>query len=326
MTNNANNPLFSQGILSFLRFIGFILGGLFVGQFLGLGIALLLAPISIFELQGVLQDPANYPEMRVPLMVMQGITALFTFVIGPLGYIYVEGRYRMRDLSPARSLAPVPILLLAFGMIAFMMFNAIIISWNMNMELPGFLAGFEEWARSKEDQLGQLTNFLIQTETLGQFILVFVVVAVLPGIGEEILFRGVIQNIFQGWLRNPHVAIWLAAIIFSAIHMQFYGFLPRMVLGALFGYIYWYTKNLWYPIIAHFVNNGFTIIAVASYRGGLTELDIESVEAVPLPLVLGGAAIFIGIAYLFVRITKHTTQAKDGQLAESVLFHPSASS
>lgn len=325
MTNNANNPLFTSGFLSFFRFIGFVLGGLFVGQFAGLLLALLWSPLGLMEFVEALTNPLEHPELRLPLLIMQGFTAFFTFFLGPLLYLRVEGRYGMADLSPARPFLPAGALVIALGVISFMLVNSLLITWNMNLQFPEFMSGFEEWARAKEDELGVLTNFLLQTETSLELALLFIVVAVFPAIGEELLFRGVVQNVFQGWMRNHHVAIWLAAFLFSAIHLQFYGFLPRMVLGALFGYIYWYSGNLWYPIVAHFVNNGFTILAVASYREGLTELDIEAVETVPLPLVLLGAGLFVGFSYLFIRIIKPHRSPKYGKLAESVLFHNGAS-
>ncbi|TAF81977.1 MAG: CPBP family intramembrane metalloprotease, partial [Sphingobacteriales bacterium] len=85
-------------------------------------------------------------------------------------------------------------------------------------------------------------------------------IAILPAIGEELFFRGTIQNIFTALFKNPHVAVWLTAILFSAIHLQFYGFLPRMFLGALFGYLFIWGKSIWLPILGHFLNNGFAVI------------------------------------------------------------------
>jgi membrane protease YdiL (CAAX protease family) len=326
MTNIANNPLFSAGWVSFFRFLMFAVGGLFVGQFAGLLAMLPFSPVGMMELPEVLSNPMAYPEMRIPLLIMQGITALFAFLIGPLFFIWFEGGFRFSDLSPSPKSSMAGFALVAVGVIVFMFVNSVVIHWNMNLQLPEFMSGFEQWARAKEDQLGELTSFIIAADTNMELVLVFLVVAVLPGVGEEVLFRGVIQNVLQGWFRNRHLAIWIAAILFSAIHFQFYGFVPRVILGAMFGYLYVFTGNIWYPIFAHFVNNGFSVLAMALYREGLTEFDIESVETVPLPLVISAAFIFVGVVYFFMKVAGPKYNPVHGKLAGSVYFRSSASS
>jgi membrane protease YdiL (CAAX protease family) len=82
---------------------------------------------------------------------------------------------------------------------------------------------------------------------------------VIPAIGEEFFFRGGIQNIISD-KKNIHVAVWVSAFVFSAIHMQFYGFIPRMLLGGMYGYLLFWSGSLWLPVIAHFVNNGMAVL------------------------------------------------------------------
>src|SRR5690606_9164914 len=111
-----------------------------------------------------------------------------------------------------------------------------------------------------------------------QMVLAFVVVVVLPAIGEEIVFRGMIQNDFYRATRNAHLSIWITAILFSAIHLQFYGFFPRMFLGALFGYLYFWSGNLWMPVLAHFVNNGFTLISLYLYDKVVIPIVVDNTQ------------------------------------------------
>jgi membrane protease YdiL (CAAX protease family) len=123
------------------------------------------------------------------------------------------------------------------------------------------------------------------------------VIAVLPAVGEELVFRGIVQRRLYTLVRNPHVAIWTAALAFSAIHVQFFGFFPRLLLGALFGYLYYWSGNLWYPIFAHFVNNGFTLLMLYLHQQGSVEMDIESIETVSwsvalISLVSSGALLY----------------------------------
>jgi membrane protease YdiL (CAAX protease family) len=137
------------------------------------------------------------------------------------------------------------------------------------------------------------------------------VIAVLPGIGEELLFRGFLQNLLKRIFKNDHVAIWVAAVLFSAIHFQFYGFIPRMLLGALFGYIYVWSGNLLYPIIAHFVNNCVSLVALYVYQKGLTDIDVESTEALPTMYVIIFSALFV-VTLIYFKNYLAKTNANEG--------------
>ena len=130
----------------------------------------------------------------------------------------------------------------------------------MNIEFPEFMKGFGEWARGMEDRMIELTKLLSSYDSFGEMLIALVIIGIFPAVGEELVFRGLLQNKLQTATRNAHLAIWISAIIFGAFHMQFFGVVPRILLGALFGYIYLYSGNIWYPILAHFVNNGLAVI------------------------------------------------------------------
>lgn len=134
---------------------------------------------------------------------------------------------------------------------------------NKQMELPSFLAPVEEWMRSQEDEAERLTLLLLAGKGIITLIFNLIVIAVAAGITEEYLFRGALQRIIGAWTRNHHLVIWSAAFLFSAFHMQFFGFLPRMLLGAYFGYLLYWSKNIWIPVFAHFVNNAFAVISMS---------------------------------------------------------------
>ncbi len=134
------------------------------------------------------------------------------------------------------------------------------------MHLPDSLVGVEKWMRQQEDQLATLTQRFLYMPSAVDLAINLLMIALIPAIGEELLFRGCLQPIFGRLVKNAHVGIWLAAIVFSAIHLQFYGFIPRMLLGALFGYLYYYGNSMWYPILGHFLNNGSAVVAVYFYQ------------------------------------------------------------
>ena len=128
---------------------------------------------------------------------------------------------------------------------------------NGRIELPESLGSIEQKLKQMEETAAALTRQFLQTENVGGLILNIGLMALLPALAEEFSFRGTLQQI----LGNKHMAIWVTAFIFSAIHMQFYGFIPRMLMGAMFGYVFVWTGSLWIPIVMHFTNNGLAVLA-----------------------------------------------------------------
>ena len=135
---------------------------------------------------------------------------------------------------------------------------------NAGMNLPDWLSGVEQWMIEKEDNIDNLLELLITQGTIGAVILNIVIMSVLPAIREELIFRGVFQKILYRLFRSGQAAVWVTAFIFSAIHFQFFGFLPRFILGLVFGYLFLWTRNLWLPILAHFVNNAVPTISAST--------------------------------------------------------------
>lgn len=131
---------------------------------------------------------------------------------------------------------------------------------NAAMHFPEWLSGVEDWMRKAEDAAGKLTEAFLATDNLGGLLFNIFMIALLPALGEELLFRGIIQKLFSKMTHSYHWGIWLSAILFSALHMQFYGFIPRMLLGAIFGYLLVWSGSLWLPILGHFVNNAAAVV------------------------------------------------------------------
>ena len=173
---------------------------------------------------------------------------------------------------------------------------------NQQMVLPTWLSGVEEWMKSKEAEAEWLTKQFMSATTISALLVNLFLMAVLPAVSEEITFRGVLQQLFQGSKvsmiqasKVPHLAIWCTAIIFSAIHMQFYGFIPRMLLGALFGYMFVWTGSLWVPMLMHFVNNGMAVLLY--YIANRAAWDMDKVDAVGT-----GNTLWLGVVSLVLTI------------------------
>ncbi|MBO7609329.1 MAG: CPBP family intramembrane metalloprotease [Muribaculaceae bacterium] len=156
-----------------------------------------------------------------------------------------------------------------------------LVEWNKGIELPKALSGLEEWMRVMEDQGEAITKSMLHGSSVFTLLINLLVVAFIAGLSEEILFRGSMQRILTLSGRNVHYAIWLVAIVFSAIHMQFYGFVPRMLLGAWNGYLLVWTRSLWVPIIAHTLNNG--IVVVATWLDSRGIISGEEVDTIGIP-------------------------------------------
>ena len=134
---------------------------------------------------------------------------------------------------------------------------------NGRIVLPKSLDFIEQKMRAMEEAAAALTEQFLQADNAGVLLINIGLMALLPALSEELSFRGTLQQI----LGNKHMAIWATAIIFSAVHMQFYGFIPRMLMGAAFGYIFTWTGCLWVPVLMHFTNNGMAVLAYYLFDG-----------------------------------------------------------
>ncbi|MCK5820440.1 MAG: CPBP family intramembrane metalloprotease [Bacteroidales bacterium] len=172
---------------------------------------------------------------------------------------------------------------------------------NQNMSFPGFMAGIEEWMKDMEAKAMELTEAFLNVKTLSGLGLNLIMVAILPAIGEELFFRGMLQRILTKWFKNIHIAVVVTSILFSALHMQFYGFFPRFILGMLFGYLYVWSGNLWYPVLAHLVHNGIPVIAYYLYASEVSATSVDDIGTGDFVWIwaIGGSILLIIFAKRF---------------------------
>jgi membrane protease YdiL (CAAX protease family) len=139
-------------------------------------------------------------------------------------------------------------------------------NFNQKMVLPEFLKGLERWMKESEETARKITTAILQMNTVWECIKNVFLIGLLTAIAEEFMFRGVLQTIIQRWTKNTHAAIWITAVLFSAFHMEFYGFLPRMFLGALFGYFVAWSGSIWPAVWGHFLNNGSAVVVTYLFQ------------------------------------------------------------
>ncbi len=137
---------------------------------------------------------------------------------------------------------------------------SVLARWNELISFPPSLSKLEVMFRDMEDSALAVTDRFLAGKSWWELLLNLGLIAVLAGFVEEVFFRGALQKLIQRWFINGHVAVWSAAFIFSLIHLQFYGFFPRLLMGAILGYLYLYSGNIWVPIFAHFANNASVVL------------------------------------------------------------------
>ncbi len=167
------------------------------------------------------------------------------------------------------------ILLVICSLIASAPAMNVIIAWNENLSLPESMAGIEAWMRASESAAGEMVKMLFGGSTVGALIMAILIGGVAAGFSEELFFRGMVQRTLITTPVNPHLAIWITAILFSAVHMQFFGFVPRMLLGAYFGYLVWWSGSLWVGVAAHITNN--VLAAVSMWVAERSNVDLNKI-------------------------------------------------
>lgn len=234
---------------------------------IGLFIAAVLSTIIMMRGQ-------TATTLRIATLINDIIMFVMPPVICAVIYSYRPAEYLRVASAPGLT----PLILAVGTMICSIPMMNMIIEWNEGLSLPSSLAAMESWMREAEQRAGDTVNTLMGGSSAGSLTLSILIVGVLAGFSEELFFRGGIQRLLVSGRVNPHVAIWVTAFLFSAIHLQFFGFFPRLLLGAFFGYLLYWTKNLWVLIVCHIFNN--SIVATVTWMtargsatsGGLNEI------------------------------------------------------
>lgn len=184
-------------------------------------------------------------------------------------------------------------------------FTSWLLEVNQAMHLPDFLGGVEDWMRRNEDNAGLLTEAFLETSTWGGFLVNLFMIGVIAALGEELIFRGILVKLFHEWTRNLHLGVIISALLFSALHLQFFGFFPRLMLGILLGYLFVWTRSLWVPVVVHFVNNAAAVTVAFMSAKGWIGIDFESFGSSDSPLVIIGSLVItaglMGLLYYWNR-------------------------
>lgn len=254
------------------------------------------------------------------LYILLASSSIGTFL---LPAIFLQQIERYHTYFSTDNMSRIPQYVLGtLALIAFAPAMQIIGEWNMRMELPGSMNEMENWMRTQEDNMAELTKNVVMVQSIPLLLLNILVMAVLPAIAEEYYFRGSLQHIFQRFFHNHHLTVWVTGIIFSAIHVQFFGFFPRLILGVFFGYMYVWSRNIWVPILGHFINNAsVAVLAFVYARQGKTYADLQAYESYPIIVYLGSFVLTAVIGWYFYKKTHQIKEIDGERLDKNQVIH-----
>lgn len=217
----------------------------------------------------------NSPENINFLKYFQVIQSIALFVVPPFILARLYHGNISEYLQINRTTIPTSYLIAVLSLLLIIPFINFLGEINGQMKFPDAFSGIEIWMKSMEESAQIMVEKFMKVDSISGLLFNIFMIAVLPALGEELMFRGVFQRIFTNMTKNYHWGIWITAFFFSAMHMQFYGFLPRMALGAMFGYLLVWTGTMWVPILAHFVNNAMGVIGYYLINKGSISKDVE---------------------------------------------------
>ncbi len=305
LQKSENSPFLQAMFLLLFAFGGFIV-------FAVIGVAIAFFVDGLEGIRGMAANDSRYISSFRILLVAQQIGL---FLAPAVLLSVVEGK-RLPKFYGMKAPKVNLLLLVAILSICWMPLMGFANEWNQKMVFPTFLKGVERWMREMEDSGMKTTEALLKMNNPVALFVNLLVIAVTPAICEEFIFRGAVQRIIFRIKSNPHVAIWLSAAIFSTIHFQFYGFLPRLLLGAAFGYVYFWTGSIWYAVFAHFLNNAYAV-SVAYYLQANNQ-SYTNAEDIQMPWY--GYLISAILTLALFKFLKNTTdRTKEGELNSSDL-------
>ncbi|MCJ8211764.1 CPBP family intramembrane metalloprotease [Mucilaginibacter sp. RS28] len=245
-----------------------ILAGYFIGS------AIITALYGVNTLMDIAQLNISTANDVRALWILQIVSTTIPLGIIPIFFAYVVVKEPRGYLKFSRFN---PILLFVVLLIMFMSLpvEEVLSNLNQRLTLPSALNDVEQWMKASEKQAERVTNIILKMNTPLDLVKVLLLVAATTAIVEELMFRGSLQTIFIRWSRNPHAGIWITAALFSAFHMEFFGFLPRLMLGVFFGYFVYWSGSIWPAIWGHFLNNGTAVVLTYLFQHKLIKDNPE---------------------------------------------------
>jgi len=268
-----SDPFLKIIVLFLLSFLGIM-----IFMLMGSGVIKVLYGVDFISNQDIITDYSD-PNMVNVNRILLLFQHFGMFIIPAVAFgMLVSTRWSLRLGFRKANLG---IMMAAIIMVLFALPLINVLAWlNEQMVFPEFLGGLEQLFAGMEDSAARLTKAL--TEQTSPFILAanILSIALIPALGEEMVFRGALIPILRKWTNSVHWGVWISAILFSAMHLQFYGFLPRMLLGAVLGYLFVWSGSIWVPVLAHFANNAIALILIFFMTRGDIQAEVDEFNPV----------------------------------------------
>ncbi len=282
-----------------LLLLGLMIGGVLLTFFLSLVVL-----IIFYGLDSAISIWVNISQNIVALKGLQTLQGICLFIIPAYCFGKIAFGNGISSLKMNKTISLRAGVIVALAMLAAIPFINLMGFINEKMVLPEALAEMERWMRAAEMRAAEMTKLLVAADSIWGLLFNIFMIAVVPAVGEEMLFRGALQNIVQKSVKNIHVAVIVTAFIFSAFHLQFYGFVPRFFIGIVLGYLYVYSGSLWLPILAHFVNNATVTIAYYLMNKGIVGDEIDTIGTAGSWHIGILSALILMIIYFYIERNK----------------------
>jgi membrane protease YdiL (CAAX protease family) len=244
--------------LQFLVFWSVFLGIFFAGNIIGVAVAIGMYGSDVVN--DISKVQISSVQARNAIWIIQVCGTTLPIFLAPVVFAYAIVREPDDYLKPQFEFSWKLVVLAFFITLLSTVLNEFLANVNARLDLSSISPGLDRYIHDSEAAATKMSDALLQMPTVGSLIAVVLFVGLLTAIVEEFMFRGCLLTIMMKWTKNPHVAIWITAILFSAFHFEFLSFLPRVLLGGLFGYFVWWSGSVWTSVWAHFVNNGTVVI------------------------------------------------------------------
>jgi len=278
--------------MQFLIYAGIFLGFFIAGNLIGAGLVVAIFGEKTFLALGTLNFTA--PHFMTAIWILQIAGTTLPILISALFFSRVIVTDVPGYIKPGFRFPWVLMILVFATMFITLPFIEFLSNLNQQVPMPHWLY----WMKENEKSTEKLMTEMLNMKGLWDVISNVLFIGLFTAIAEEFMFRGVLQTIFAKWFKNIHVAIWVTAVLFSAFHMEFYGFFPRLLLGLLFGYFVAWSGSIWTGVWAHFINNGTIVVVTYLFQqkvftGDVNNQHVFTTPAYIVSLVVTGVLLFI---------------------------------
>ncbi len=260
--------------MQFLFTMMVVIASWLVFQLLAVLTGMYLYGIGFTNITGVIMNPETPAELAF-LKYLQTFISLGMFGASSFIIAWYLSEHPVRFLGLSRIPDTTVFLLVALLVFLSLPFSNYLTYLNGRLSLGGGLQWLQDYIVSKESSINSLMEKFLDVKGVMPLLVNIFVIAIIPAIGEELLFRGVLQGLFIRWIKNVHAGIFITALLFGFFHFQFLSFLPRFYLGMVFGYLFYWTGSLWITMFAHFLNNGMAVMFYYFYYGGITGRSMD---------------------------------------------------